>query len=224
MKDNNPGRSPGLTNKNPPHTFRLRRASAASISGLRSRFYQQRGSYKLQRSELKKAFFGGCAGRPSYLLRQLSAPIWCCLKKFPRKNFQPPILSLLSQADNLPSMNWNLLGPMLVTILVAIGGWIAGHTLSARRDRLNKRREQRIGYLIEAYRRLESCARRGDKLDFSKLESAIADIQLFGTAKQVELVQSFAIEFAAKGETTMDELLQDLRRDLRDELKLEVAP
>ena len=121
-------------------------------------------------------------------------------------------------------MNWNLLGPMLVTIAVAIGGWIAGHTLSARRDRLNKRREQRIGYLIEAYRRLESCARRGDKLDFQKLESAVADIQLFGTPRQVQLVQDFAVEFAAKGETTMDAMLQDLRRDLRAELKLESVP
>ena len=121
-------------------------------------------------------------------------------------------------------MNWNLLAPLLVTVAVATVGWFMVHVLSSRRDRLNKRHEQRIGYLIEAYRRLESCTNRREKLDFAKLESAIADVQLFGTVRQVQLVQSFMQEYAAKGETTLDAILQDLRRDLRMELNLESVP
>ena len=121
-------------------------------------------------------------------------------------------------------MNWQLLGPLLVTTAIAIGGWFVAHALTTQRDRANKRREQRIGYLIEAYRRLESCAHRGDSLDFSKMESAVADIQLFGSPRQVELVQALVTEFAAGGSASMDGLLQDLRRDLRVELRLDSVP
>ncbi len=121
-------------------------------------------------------------------------------------------------------MNWQLLVPLLVTTAIAIAGWFAAHALTTRRDRANKRREQRIGYLIEAYRRLESCAHRGDHLEFSKMESAVADIQLFGTPHQVSLVQALVNEFAAGGGASMDALLRDLRRDLRAELRLETVP
>jgi hypothetical protein len=121
-------------------------------------------------------------------------------------------------------MNWPLLGPLLITMAIAVVGWFVGHVLTARRDRANKRREQRVGYLIEAYRRLESCAHRRGQLDVLKFESALADIQLFGTARQVELVQTLITEFAAGGGAMMDDLLQDLRRDLRVELQLQPAP
>jgi hypothetical protein len=57
-----------------------------------------------------------------------------------------------------------------------------------------------------------------------KLESAVADIQLFGTPHQVELVQRFASDFAAKGGASLDALLRDLRTDLRAEFNLEVVP
>lgn len=121
-------------------------------------------------------------------------------------------------------MNWQLLIPLLVTTVIAISGWFAAHALTTRRDLTNKRREQRIGYLIEAYRRLESCAHRRSHLEFSKMESAVADIQLFGTPHQVSLVQALVTEFAAGGSASMDSLMQDLRRDLRAELKLEIVP
>ncbi|HLX96539.1 MAG TPA: hypothetical protein VKU37_12415 [Verrucomicrobiae bacterium] len=118
-------------------------------------------------------------------------------------------------------MNWQLLGPLLVTTVVAICSWFVVHALNIKRERISKQKEQRILYLIEAYRRLESCAHRGDELDSSKLESAVADIQLFGTSRQVELVQTFTTKIAADGSASMDDLLQDLRQDLRIELKLE---
>ena len=61
-------------------------------------------------------------------------------------------------------------------------------------------------------------------MEIPKLESAIADIQLFGTPHQVELVQSLLTEFAEKKTVSMDALLQDLRRDLRAELSLSSVP
>lgn len=124
----------------------------------------------------------------------------------------------------------------IVTALFAaiLGGFVA-HLLTAQRDRANARRAKRVDYLIEAYRRLEACAqRRWSKREsvaaaefqamFSKLESALADIQLFGSASQVKLAQEFARQFAERREATFDDLLQDLRRDLRGELSLEEVP
>src|SRR6267378_2161748 len=121
-------------------------------------------------------------------------------------------------------MNWQLLSPLLVTTVIAICSWFIGHGLTTRRDRANKRRDERIGYLIDAYRRLESCAQRHGSIQFATLESAIADIQLFGTPCQVELVQGFALEFAKNRTAQADDLLKDLRRELRTELGLETVP
>jgi hypothetical protein len=122
-------------------------------------------------------------------------------------------------------MNWQLLTPLLLTTIVAILGWFAAHRLAADRDRSNKRRELIVGYLIEAYRRMESCSnRRGRSFDASAVESAVADIQLFGSPEQVRLVQDFAEQFVATGSASLDDLLAALRQDLRSELSLERVP
>jgi hypothetical protein len=122
-------------------------------------------------------------------------------------------------------MNWQLLGPLLVTTIVAIGGWFAAHRLAAARDRANKRRDLIVEYLIQAYRRLESCSNRADgPYDSTALESAVADIQLLGSPEQVTLVQRFAEEFAASRDSSVDELLASLREELRSELGLKRVP
>ena len=122
-------------------------------------------------------------------------------------------------------MTIDLLIPLLVTATVAIVGWYAAHRLAAGRDRINKRRELQVQYLIEAYRRLEFVSNRritrGTAPDFEK---AIADIQLFRTPRQVALAREFANNFAQKGTHTLDPLLNDLRNSLREELNLEPVP
>ena len=55
-------------------------------------------------------------------------------------------------------------------------------------------------------------------------EAAMADIQLFGTKRQIELSQKIAREFAEKKTVLMDDLINDLREDLRELLKLEKLP
>lgn len=116
-------------------------------------------------------------------------------------------------------MSWSLFIQLLVTAIVAFtGAWLA-HTLAAARDRINKRREQRIAFLIEAYRRIESAVNRpSDSSAAAALESAVADIQLFGNRRQIKLVQSFITEFAQRQAAATDDLLNELRRDLRAEL------
>ncbi|WP_169978295.1 hypothetical protein [Tautonia rosea] len=117
-------------------------------------------------------------------------------------------------------MDWQfLLG--LSTAIGAIAGWFVLHILEGRRHRENRRRELITQLLIEAYRRLEGCVERSNPLD---LESAIADIQLFGSRRQVELAQAFAVQFANEGSAILDNVLVSLRDDLHRELRLEAVP
>ena len=147
-------------------------------------------------------------------------------------------------------MNWNLLLPLLITTFVAIGGWLAVHSLTMRRDRESKRRELIIQYLLEAYRRLKRAAIDSshdttyDADQFIRdVESSISDIQLFGTRKQIELIREFTDNFNKEfinsenmemdkwamslrkqvqwGLSGIGEVLADLRKELRKELGLE---
>jgi hypothetical protein len=121
-------------------------------------------------------------------------------------------------------MNWQLLIPLLITTGVAILGWCVGHALNARRDRNNKRREVRVQYLIEAYRGLEAGTCRGPihGTEFGKrFESAIADIQLFGTSEQARIAKELATAIATRQDNaSATPLLLSLRNALRMELGL----
>lgn len=115
--------------------------------------------------------------------------------------------------------------PLLVTTIVAAASWYVAHALAKQRDRANKRRELLVGYLIDAYRRLEAGAAREMTVEQAEaMESAIADIQLFGTPRQVQLVQDFALQIAETGGASIDDLLVSLRADLRAELGLTDVP
>jgi len=108
---------------------------------------------------------------------------------------------------------------------VAALGWRVAHRHDMTRDQLAKRREMRLQFLIDAYRRLEFVSNRPISPGTSEeFERAIADIQLFGSASQVALARQFALEFARDGTAPLDPLLSMLREDLRQELLLEKVP
>lgn len=121
-------------------------------------------------------------------------------------------------------INWPLLIPLIVTTIVAVMGWVVGHRLNAERDLHNKRIELRIKYLLEAYRKLESFIETEvsrENLDI--LESAISDIQLLGTQEQVDKVIAWSSHFSQTGtqkDLNLQDLLEDLRKNLRKELGL----
>ena len=108
---------------------------------------------------------------------------------------------------------------IIMSTLSALFGLILGHWLGCRRDFENKKREIRINYLIEAYRKLERGAipnaKNFDKGDF---ESAIADIQMLGNIEQVNIAYEFAIKAAQGDGSKLQELLENLRMELRNEL------
>jgi hypothetical protein len=116
--------------------------------------------------------------------------------------------------------------PLLITSIVTIVGWYIAHQIAVRRDRLAKKRDLRVQYLIDAYRKLESVTARkvltdDERKDIIKnLESAIADIQLFGSSTHIKYAYEFTQELKTNMEPSLTPLLTALRNDLRSELNL----
>jgi hypothetical protein len=113
----------------------------------------------------------------------------------------------------------------LIGVSALMFGWKVTHRQELQRDLAAKRRELRIQYLIEAYRRLENVSNRHPLTPKTApdFERAIADIQLFGSVDQVALAQEFARDFAKNGAAPLDPLLSNLRRSLRGEIGLEAV-
>lgn len=112
----------------------------------------------------------------------------------------------------------------IISAAVIIVGWAVVHRLTVRRDTLAKRRDLRVQYLLDAYRRLEDAANRPlDSLPEAKraFESAVADIQLLGTSEQIDALLKYLNQFTKEGGGNVDPVLKLLRDDLRKELSLE---
>lgn len=121
-------------------------------------------------------------------------------------------------------MDWEMLISLLITTGVAIAGWMVGHWFNEQRDQKRKRREIRTEYLIRAYRGLEDGANRGSISGTEygkKFESAIADIQLFGTEAQARMAKELANAIAERRkDASSGPILLSLRDDLRKEIGL----
>ncbi|MDI1273094.1 hypothetical protein [Polaromonas sp.] len=118
-------------------------------------------------------------------------------------------------------MDWRLAISLLVPEAVVVAGWFVVHRFNSAKDFAARRRELIVGYLIDAYRKLEKSADPIEPQESWKdMESAIADIQLFGSGEQVNLAQQFAREIAQRQTAFATTLLEELRRSLRSELKL----
>jgi hypothetical protein len=109
---------------------------------------------------------------------------------------------------------------LIITVVITIVGWYIAFYFGKRQDAINKRKEMRINYLIGAYRQLEFSLHR-DSSAIKNMESPIADIQLFGSKKQIKLAQEISKTFANTKSVDVKPLLLDLREDLRNELDLE---
>lgn len=138
--------------------------------------------------------------------------------------------------------NWGLFITLLVNTLLGIASWYVINRDNVSRDIENKRRELKTDYLIKAYRAIDRNAGHPIK-NFSEatekdikrtedLEQAVADIQLFGSIYQIRETRKACIEAEkpiissndpnlAKLMWKSDELLLDIRRELRKELHLE---
>jgi hypothetical protein len=106
-----------------------------------------------------------------------------------------------------------------VPAFVALAVVALTHLFSIYRDRENKRREQRIGYLVSVFRALSKANHRPRLHEIAdEVEQAVSDLQVFGTPEQVRLAREFATDLGTKQEADMDTLLNELRDSLRQEL------
>ena len=110
-----------------------------------------------------------------------------------------------------------------ITVVIAVLGWIIGHYINSQRDVRVKRQETTTKYLIEAYRVLTHDINRRELTVERKikLENLIADIQLFGSSAQIKTAKDLVEEIVQKKDFSLDLLLNNLRDDLREQLKLE---
>lgn len=117
-------------------------------------------------------------------------------------------------------MNEQLLFSILSSAFIAgIAGNFVGHLLTSQRDRQNRLQQQRIQYLVDAYRAFAKANHHPRLYEVADdLERAIADIQLLGSPELIELAKKFCREMAAKEEAGLDEILTTIRRNLRAEL------
>ena len=110
---------------------------------------------------------------------------------------------------------------MSLAIFFALFGIYVTHYFTSKRDSYARKKEKRIDYLHDAYMKLERgsnpVASHYSSADF---ESAVAQIQLYGTHKEIQLVNKFC-ESASRGDgDLLQDLLEDLRVELRNELFL----
>lgn len=115
---------------------------------------------------------------------------------------------------------------IIVTIIIAIIGWIIGHKLNSDRDQKNKQRELRIEYLINAYNTFLELGRTSDLLaNSTEIEKSVNHIQLFGTPKQIELCDKFVSDITQPGcgNANHTELVIELRNFIRGELGLKIV-
>lgn len=122
---------------------------------------------------------------------------------------------------------WQTITTVALTALIT--GGITGvivHLLTARRDEINRQREERITYRIGAYRALAATVNREALTSEQSraIEGAVDDILLFGNQKEVDAVTRFMSELAKEQNADLDEVLDVLRANLRAELKESKAP
>lgn len=118
-------------------------------------------------------------------------------------------------------MNFYVDFSQLFTLLLALVGWFVVHRLNAKRDLINHKRDMQTDYLIKAFQLLANSANRPFEpgaQHLKDIECSLANIQLFGSKKQVQLVEDFTNEFAKTNSASLDPLLNSLRQDLRKEL------
>lgn len=114
-------------------------------------------------------------------------------------------------------------------IVIALAGWLVVHRLTLKRTTLAKRQEVVTNYLVDVYRKLDRFAASlisGElsKKDAEDINSAITDIQLFGSVEQINLAVNIAESLTRKKGVKNDDLINliiNLRNNLRKELNLE---
>ena len=97
---------------------------------------------------------------------------------------------------------------LVVTAVLAVAGWLVSQAQARRATRRN----MRINYLLDAYRRLDHASNRQlDAENGRELEAAISDVMLLGSPDQAKIAADFARTFATEHVANTQSLLPMLR-------------
>lgn len=123
----------------------------------------------------------------------------------------------------MDAINWSQVVTLGIPGVLVVAGWFFAHWLTARRELFSKRRVDRLRALEAAYMRISSSSNRPLTIEtIERIETFVAEIQLYGTPYQVKLMNE-AVESFLKPDfkVNWDQLLEDLRDTIRAELRLE---
>lgn len=120
-------------------------------------------------------------------------------------------------------VDWRLLATLGLPAVVAVAGWFYAHKLNSQRDLAIRKREARLKALEAAYMRISTSMNRPlDEKAVEAIETFVAEIQLYGTPRQIELMQVMVEEFKKPNfVVSYDALLADMRDTIRRELQME---
>ncbi len=108
---------------------------------------------------------------------------------------------------------------IIISAAVAFVVAFVTHRLASVRDVSKQQREQRISYLVSAFRSLAKANNHPRLYEVAdEVEEAIADIQLLGTPAQIALAKKVATDLGTTQQADLDDLLFSLRDSLRREL------
>ena len=116
-------------------------------------------------------------------------------------------------------MPQSIMAALLGATVIAVG-WFVSSFLTTVRSIGEDRRRLRIKYLMKTYKTLEAASYQEGEPALVPLEKAIADMQLLGNRKQIELAIKIADDIDEKGGASTNDVLRELRQMLRKELGL----
>ncbi len=111
-----------------------------------------------------------------------------------------------------------------VTVLLLAFRVLVMQRVQTHRQRENRQETERLKSLVAAYRSLAGSFSPAAEADRGQVEEALADIVLFGSPRQVELAAACARAVVVGQPADVGPLVDDLRRDLRDQLGLPPIP
>jgi hypothetical protein len=114
--------------------------------------------------------------------------------------------------------------PITVAIVLLVVRLFILLRIRHRRQRENRQETERLRSLVTAYRSLAGSFTPATGDHRLQLEEALADIVLFGTLKQVEMAAACAGTLVRGEHADCQPLVEELRKDLREQLGLEPIP
>ena len=118
----------------------------------------------------------------------------------------------------------------VVASVVVAAGWFISARLQARRSLEQTRLQFRTKYLVDIFRTAEQLLKPIDeettdeKYISPEWERVLHDVQLFGSAEQINIVQRLNQSLSEGKSFHPFEIVESMRHELREELGLDPAP